>query len=59
MRENKEKKKMKEEKREEEKRKENRRGIRTNVAQGVEPDIKGPETALREVGFLLLRLFYA
>ena len=40
-------------------RKETRRGVGTNVAQGVEPEGKGPRTALREVGFLLLQLFYA
>ena len=40
-------------------RKEMRRGTGTNVAQGAEPDSKGPGTVLREVGFLLLRLFYA
>ena len=40
-------------------RKERRKGTGTNVAQGAEPDGKGLGTALREVGFLLLRLFYA
>ena len=48
-----------EEKREEEKRKKMRRGTGTNVTQGAEPDGKGLGTALREVGFLLLQLFYA
>ena len=41
-----------------ERRKERRRGIRTNVAQGAEPNRIGPGTVLREVGFLLLWLFY-
>ena len=40
-------------------RKERRRGIETNVAWGAELEDKGLGTALREVGFLLLRLFYA
>ena len=40
-------------------RKERRRGTGTNVAYGAESDDKGPGTALREVGFLLLQLFYA
>ena len=40
-------------------RKERRRGAGTNVVQGVEPDGKGLGTALRELGFLLLLLFYA
>ena len=59
-------KEIKERKGEEEKRKERRkkgkerkRGTETNVAQEAEPDDKGPGTALREVGFLILWLFYA
>ena len=51
-------KKKKEEKRKEG-RKDRRKGTGTNVAQGAEPDVKGLGTALREVGFLLHRLFYA
>ena len=42
-----------------EERKERMRGIGTNIAQGAESDDKGLGTALREVSFLLLRLFYA
>ena len=34
--------------------KEMRRETGTNITQGAEPDDKGPETTLREVGFLLL-----
>ena len=66
MREKKERKEIKERKGREKKkrerkegRKEMRRGTRTNVAQGAKPDGKGPRTTLREVGFRLLRLFYA
>ena len=66
----KERKKMKEEKKMRKKRdkkkrerkegrKERRRGIGTNVKQGAGPHGKGPGTVLQEVGFLLLRLFYA
>ena len=44
---------------EEEKRKEKIRVIGTNVAQGAKSDGKGPGIVLREVCFLLLRLFYA
>ena len=59
--EEKEGKKRKERERNERKegRKERRKGTGTNVVQGVESDGKGPGTVLREVGFLLLRLFYA
>ena len=46
-------------KKEKEGRKERRRGIENNVVQGVEPDDKRLGIVLREVSFLLLRLFYA
>ena len=49
----------KKKKRKEKGKKEMRRETKTNITQGAEPDGKGPETALREVGFLLLLLFYA
>ena len=52
----KERKKMKEE---EEKRNERRKRTGTNIAPGAETDDKGLGTALQEVGFLLLRLFYS
>ena len=42
-----------------ERRKEMRKGTGTNVAPRAESDGKGPGNVLREVGFLLLRLFYA
>ena len=51
-----EKKKKKERK---EERKERKKGTETNVTQGAELDGKGPGTVVREVGFLLLWLFYA
>ena len=66
MREKKERKKRKERKgREKKKRerkeriKERRRRTETNVMHGAELDIKGLGTTLQEIGFLLLRLFYA
>ena len=40
-------------------RKEMRKGTGTNVAQGAELDDEEPITALQEVGFLLLWLFYS
>ena len=53
------KKKKKKKRERKEGRKERRRETGTNVTQGAEPDEKGPGTTLREVGFFLLRLFYA
>ena len=65
MREKKEKKERKERKGRKKKkremkegRKEIRKGTGTNITHGAEFDDKGPGTALREVVFLLLWLFY-
>ena len=55
----KEEKKMRKKRERKEGRKERRRGTGINVAKGAKPDGKGPEIALREVDFLLVRLFYA
>ena len=53
-------KKMKgEEEKIKERRKKGKKEGNRNQRHEVEPDSKGPRTALREVGFLLLRLFYA
>ena len=40
-------------------REEKERGKGRSVVQGADPDGKEPKTALQEVGFLLLWLFYA
>ena len=52
-------KKIEKKKRERKEGRKEMRGTGTNVTQGAEPDGKGPGTTLREVGFLLLWLFYA